>query len=87
MDQRFDDLFERKMLTSALPNEQSSLEQLRAEKARIEREEAEKAKKRSLFQKLIDEAKELKSFFESRKDTERAKQAQVQIEQYEKELQ
>ncbi len=87
MDQRFDDLFERKMLMTTLPNEQSSLAQLRAEKARIEREEAEKAKKRSLFQKLIDEAKELKSFFESRNDTERAKQAQVQIEQYEKELQ
>lgn len=85
MDTRFDDLFERKLATRALP-EQSALAELRAEKIRLEREEAEKAKKRSFFQKLIDEAKELKSFFESRDDSERAAKAQAQIEAYEKEL-
>lgn len=85
MDTWFEDFFDRKLATRALPAEWS-LADLRAEKARIEQEESQKAKRRSLVQQLLDEAKELKAFFESRKDKARADQAQAKITEYEKEL-
>ena len=88
LDSWFDDFFDKKLSARSigLSPEQQTLAELKAEKARIEREEQEQQKKRSMLQHFIDEAKQLKEFFAARKDTEKVAKAQAQIDAYEKEL-
>lgn len=87
-DNWLDDFFEKKLSAKALTTSTpSSLDDLRREKTRLEREEQEQAKRKSLLEKLLEEAKELKAFFSKRNDKENMQKADAEIQKYENELQ